>query len=180
MSILPDELIDRAARAITRGEPSSRLRGAVRERIVPSRRGFDSARTGFNRRDIASLVHAWIRKTGRAWIPMTAAAILMIAAIVARSVSRPGIESLRSTQGARSLSVPLPATLQPAASDAGMHGVERSSVRISGPGRTPQRSLVVDPLVIEPISVPLIAVDAGSGVMPIEIEPLQIEPLQPQ
>jgi hypothetical protein len=46
--------------------------------------------------------------------------------------------------------------------------------------RTSRRVIADDPLVIDPISVPLIAVDSSSGVMPIRIEPLQIEPLQRQ
>lgn len=45
---------------------------------------------------------------------------------------------------------------------------------------TPSRIAVIDPLVIEPISVPLMAVDANPGAMPMDIQPLQIEPLQPQ
>ena len=56
----------------------------------------------------------------------------------------------------------------------------RLPVRVNTPRRTPQRTLVVEPLVIEPISVPLMAVDASSGVMPIEIMEMQIEPLRIQ
>jgi len=46
--------------------------------------------------------------------------------------------------------------------------------------RKSQRKLEVEPLVIEPIRMPLIAIDSSSGVMPIEIEDLRIEPLQVQ
>ena len=37
---------------------------------------------------------------------------------------------------------------------------------------------LIPPITIEPLETELIAVDASSGVMPIEIEPLQIEPLR--
>ena len=38
----------------------------------------------------------------------------------------------------------------------------------------------IDPLVIEPMTMPLMAVSASSGEMPIEIDDLRIEPLQIQ
>jgi hypothetical protein len=42
------------------------------------------------------------------------------------------------------------------------------------------RTIEIEPLVIEPIAMPLMAVTTSSGDMPIEIEDLQIEPLLPQ
>ena len=155
MSTPDDELIDRVARAMTHGEPSTRLREAVRTRIEQDRTPW----------------------AGRAWIPASAAATLVLAAIVTWTLPGPQVEPLRSTQLATALDV-TPAI--PLESAPVFVSAQLSAPSDSGSRSTRQLSLAVPPLVIEPISVPLIAVDASSGVMPIEIDPLQIEALQPQ
>jgi hypothetical protein len=174
MSMSDDELINRAAHGMTRGEPSSRLREAVRTRIDRGTPGFVVAGPAGRVR------HFWEKQARHFWVPaLTGAAIVVLAVVAARSLSGPRVELLSST---RIGDVPLvisPVTLQPA-SPAPIGEQVETSVRAGGPRRTPQRAIVVDPLVIEPISVPLIAVESGAGVMPIEIEPLRIEPLQPQ
>jgi hypothetical protein len=170
MSMPDDDLIDRTAHAMTRGEPSLQLRHAVRARIegLPGIVG----RPGLRKQ--ARHVSA-----ARPWIALAAAAVLVLSAIVSRTIDHPHVEPLRSTRIAGAPVVVPPVTLQPIPSGAGELQIEASD-RVSQPRRTPARSIVLDPLVIEPIRVPLIAVDSSSGVMPIEIEPLQIEPLQPQ
>ena len=46
-------------------------------------------------------------------------------------------------------------------------------------GAQPARALEpIDPLVIEPMTMPLMAVAASPGLMPIEMDDLQIDPLQ--
>jgi hypothetical protein len=155
-----DQLIDRAAQAMTRGEPSPRLRGAVRARIAHSR-------------PVPPARYSW-----RPWIPALAgAAIVIVAITVWRTLLEPPGELVRSTRIASAASVMPPVTLQPA--PVSVQQVDTSE-RASGPARPRPRSIVVDPLVIEPINVPLMAVDSSSGVMPLEIELLQIEPLQSQ
>jgi len=176
MSMPDDELIDRTAHAMTRGEPSPQLRHAVRARIerLPGRPGIID-RPGLGAPGLAKQArHA---SGARLWIPVAAVAVLVLSVIVASNVYRPQVEPLRSTRVASAPRVVPPVTMQPMSPDAGEPQLE-ASVRVSRSRRTLPRSLVVDPLVIEPIRVPLIAVDSGSGVMPIEIEPLQIEPLQ--
>lgn len=163
-----DELIDRAAQAMTSGEPSPRLRGAVHARIA-------AGSAGVRRPGLAKQArHAMARHL---WIPaLVGAAIVMLAITVPRTLMEPQGELLRSTRFAGVLSVTPPVTLEPAA--VSLHQVEPPER--ARPDRTRPRNLVVNPLVIDPISVPLMAVDSSSGVMPLEIEPLQIEPLQPQ
>ena len=157
MSTPDDELIDRVARAMTHGEPSTSLRQAVRTRIEQDRTPW----------------------AGRVWIPASAAATLVLAAIVTWTLSDPRVEPLRSTQLATALDVAPPVPLESAPVPVSAQLSARSDSE-GGSRSTRQLSLAVPPLVIEPISVPLIAVDASSGVMPIEIDPLQIEALQPQ
>lgn len=157
MSTPDEELIDRIARGMTHGEPSTRLRQAVRARIEQDRTPW----------------------TSRIWIPASAAAALVLAAVVTWTLPGSRVEPLRSTQVATTLSVIPPVPLAPAPL---LIAVPPSALSDSGgvARRTRQQAIVVSPLVIEPIRVPLIAVDASSGVMPIEIDPLQIEALQPQ
>jgi len=90
------------------------------------------------------------------WAPALVAAMLVI--VVARTVSGPRGE---------------PDTARPTAPLASANpGPQVGSTE--RPER-PERLIVIEPLI-----VPLLAVDTSSGVMPIDIEPLQIEPLQPQ
>ena len=115
------------------------------------------------------------------WVPvMAAAVVLVISVVVAWTLSGPHDAPVPSRQIANASRVTPPAVLRPAPQPVAAARPVETPVRATRPNRTPRRTLVVDPLVIEPISVPLIAVDSNSGVMPIEIVPLQIEPLQPQ
>jgi hypothetical protein len=169
-----DEVIDRAAEALTRGEPSPELRQAVRARIDAVSPGLfrltvpGTASLAFSRRDQAR----------RVWIPVVAAAALVIWVVVARNLSSPRDAPLPSRNIASAYQVTAPVALQPTPALA----VSRPIVRrvATRPGRTAQQNRVVDLLVIEPIRVPLLAVERSSGVMPIDIQPLQIEPLQPE
>jgi hypothetical protein len=168
MSMPDDELIDQVARAMTRGEPSPALRQAVRARLE-------------GEPGLAQQARRWglPSQAPRMWAPALAAAVVVVLMLIwPGTVSGPRVDPLRSTRIASVPYVTPPVMLQPAPQIATVHQVE-TAVRPRGPGRASQRSIVVDPLVIEPISVPLIAVDSSSGAMPIEIEPLQIEPLQP-
>ena len=166
-----DELIDRAAHAMTRGEPSDRLRPDVRARIEkgPSRLGAPEP---------------WRRwkQTLRFWIPAlaSAAAIVVLAATM---VWRP--ESGRpATVSAPGTVAPAPAVVSrvepPVVESPAVSAAPAPQARRARATSTAPRIAVIDPLQIEPLSVPLMAVDANSGAMPMEIQPLQIEPLQPQ
>jgi hypothetical protein len=154
-----DDLIDAVAREMTRGEPSARMRSAIRQQMtVPAR-----------------------VQRGRGWLPLPvwAAACVAVAVVLfisVRSLSGPGVEPLRSTHLVTVLHVPPPVALRPALEALAVNRVE-TSARGAGRRGTPQR-IVVAPLVIEPLSVPQMAVSTSSGVMPIEIDPLQIEPLR--
>jgi hypothetical protein len=176
MSMPDDELIDRAARAMMQGEPSDRLRHAVRARIEsPPPLRLRLARGGRSRVFGSSAVGQPVR---RYWLPVAVAAALVLAVVAARSLSAPRLEPLRTVRFASAQQVAPPVVLQPASPLLSVRRID-TAVRDRRPARPP-RLLAVEPLVIEPISVPLIAVDSDAGVMPIEIEPLQIEPLQPQ
>src|SRR4051812_41774659 len=169
-----DELIDRAAHALTRGEPSPLLRQAIRARV-------DAVSPGRFRLGLpgkAALVFGSRDHARRAWIPVVAAAVLVISVVVARSLSGPRGAQLPSRQIASAYQATPPVVLQPTPALA----VNRPIVTrvATRPGRTAQRQVTADLLVIEPIRVPLIAVETSSGVMPIEIQPLQIDPLQPE
>jgi hypothetical protein len=103
------------------------------------------------------------------WVPaLAAAAVIVIAVITNRPQAMPVVAQPIPDQIARALVVPPPvATANPVAQVATVDRPERS-----------ERS--ERPIVIEPLAVPLMAVDTSSGVMPIEVEPLRIEPLQPE
>jgi hypothetical protein len=174
MSTHDDELIDRAAHAMTRGEPSDRLRHTVRARIEAGRPG-SATRTRHR---------AWWHLP--AWVPASAAvmAVVIVGVIAAgRAWLGPPDTPRPTAVVGRTLSGPPAPTpgLRESTARPGLPpaGVRESSAR-PAPRRTPQRRLEVEPLVIEPIRMPLIAIDSSSGVMPIEIEDLRIEPLQVQ
>jgi len=170
-----DELIDRVAHALTRGEPSNRLRVAVRARIGKSGEGPATR----------PLEPWWMRKPVRhVWLTGVASAVAAVvtlsAVLIWTQPSRhPASSPLQGavttpsgvTTPAETPVVGLPIITAPAAA----HTILRAPAT-----RARQRIAVIDPLVIEPISVPLIAVDANAGAMPLDIQPLQIEPLQSQ
>jgi len=173
-----DELIDRAVHAMTRGEPSDQLRAAIRARIekrppVLSTPGLATYPP-----------EPWQRRKlpRRLWIGAvaSAAALVVLATMVGTPqavrpatsppltvVARPPAVVTRIEPPAVDSPVVAPLTWAPP--------VRRARLTSAAP-----RIAVIDPLLIEPISVPLMAVDTNSGAMPMEIQPLQIEPLQPQ
>lgn len=174
MSTPDDELIERAAHALTRGEPSYRLRQVVRTRIEQRRPAYAvDAGDPWPRRTQGR--HFSWQQTRRVWIPATAGVAIVLAIIAGRTSFDSRLEPLQPAQAAIA---PQPTVLVPAPEPSPRAVEAPRRIKESRPSRT--RAIVVDPLIIEPITVPLIAVGSGSGVMPIEIEPLQIEPLQPQ
>jgi hypothetical protein len=138
-----DRVVDTAAHAMTRGEPSLRLRHDVRARIGKR--------------------PSWRDK--RIWIPaMASATALLLIAIAGRGL----LEQPEAPRLAPQIAtVEPPKSPEPAAPER----FERFE-RFERPS--------VNPIVIEPIVVPLMAVETSSGPMPIEIDPLQVEPLQPE
>src|SRR5690349_17991192 len=94
-----DELIDLTAHAMTRGEPSPHLRGAVRARIASRRPRL--APGPWRRWQPAQRV-----ERRQFWITALAGAVIVILAImVSRTVLEPRGELLRSTRIASELSV---------------------------------------------------------------------------
>ena len=150
-----DELIDRAAHAMTRGEPSARLRQAVRVRI-------DNG-------------------TQRLWIPaLTSVAALVVLAATMVWMPRSGRQA---TSPASAVVTPPPAVVsrvEPRVVESPAATPPASAPPVRRAPRPAPRIAVIDPLLIEPLSVPLMTVETNSGAMPMEIQPLQIEPLQPQ
>src|SRR3954463_4970480 len=182
MSMRDDELIDRVAHVLTRGEPSPQLRQAVRARIdAISPRLLRVGLLG--RAGLAVLWRAGLEfdspyQSRRVGVPVFAASVLVISIVVARTLSGPLDAPLPARNMTSAYQATSPVALQPTpALVVSRPIITRVATR---PGRTAQQNPVVDPLVIEPIRVPLIAVETSSGVMPIEIQPLQIEPLQPE
>jgi hypothetical protein len=151
-----DELIDREARALTRGEPSSRLRQVVRARIEQRPR-------------------TWALPM---WVPALAgAAALAITATIVGQIwfgSPDSSPVVPAASVASAPAVPLAVTKPPEPQP-----VERVEHRERPGPRRPVKEIEIDPLVIEPLEVlRLTATDTSSGVMPIEIDDLRIEPLQ--
>jgi len=148
-----DAVVDAAAQALTSGEPSAQLRMAVRARIERNHSPWP----------------IW----GRAAVACAAALLLIVAAL---TLSDPRGEPDRTRPAPVEQTAAAP-RVAPAVADGS------PSPRVAQgtpPRRRPTRALEsIDPLVIEPIVMPLIAV-TSSGVMPIEIDDLQIEPLQVQ
>jgi hypothetical protein len=163
-----DRAIDAAARDLTCGEPTPQLRAAVRRRIEP---------------------RTWWRMP--MWVPATvAAAAIVVAIVLTRNApdapvgSPPRPEQIVATTPPASL-VPVVSPAPPA-EPTRVRPAVRTTIRPAANSRTdPNGSRastepLYPPLVIEPLVVARIAMDAASGVMPIELEPLQIEALQVQ
>jgi hypothetical protein len=152
-----DDLIDRAARDLMRGDPSVRLRQMVRARIDRRR--------------------AW--PTVAAWIPTLAGVGAVVLALFAWW---PAVEPPPPQPVAVVTPAPAPATAasQPAPlieTVAATQPQARPRRRLTRPARALDP---IAPMVIEPMTTPLMAVGTSSGVMPIEIDDLRIEPLQVQ
>jgi hypothetical protein len=187
MSMRDDESIDRAAYAMTRGEPSPQLRQTVRARI--------------------DLTHS--KRRVPAWVPAAAVVMASVVAVVvvgrALSGSPGGSESVhRTATGPRPTQLASPPTVTPtSAQPPAAVAVRVSAPRTIGrvrrtehPTEVPQYGMEhqdvasippsdaageqIPALVIRPLELTDIAVDTSSAVMPIEIDPLQIVPLQPE
>jgi hypothetical protein len=163
-----DRAIDAAARDLTRGEPTRQLRAAVRRRIEQ---------------------RTWWKMP--IWVPVTAAAAAMVVAVVLTrnapdapgTSSPPPEQTVASNQpapiapGVSPGPLPEPTRIRPAARTTTRPA---ANSRSGSNGARASTDPLYPPLVIEPLVVARIAVDAASGVMPIELEPLQIEALQVQ
>jgi hypothetical protein len=158
-----DALIDDAARQLVAGEPSSALRGAVRERIE-------------RRRSAWSLVPAFAGG---------AALLIVTGMIVGRTLSGPpgGPDKAPTVDRAQSspAAQPPPLVVEPARTRERVQFTRRLAAAAVAPPQEeelPIPPIAIEPLATEPLGPVQIAVDVSSGVMPIEIEPLQIEPLR--
>jgi hypothetical protein len=169
-----DELIDRAAHAMTRGEPSARLRVAVRARLAAGLGGAGLA---------ARRPEPWRRwkQARHLWIPaLASAAALVVLAMTLVWMPRPEHRVASSAPAVVAPPRSVVSRVEPPVVESPVTAAAAPQARRQRVTSTAQRIAVIDPLVIEPISVPLMAVDANSGAMPMDIQPLQIEPLQPQ
>jgi hypothetical protein len=149
----PDDAIDAAARELTRGEPSPRLRHQVRSRI--------------QRRPAGLRVPALVAIGG--------AAAIVLAVFMVWNRPDTGPDQQAAVTPAPVATVQQPAEPTPAKAPAPLRAGRRP--RTTRPTRALEP---IDPLVIEPIAMPPLAVTTSSGVMPIDIDYLQIEPLQIQ
>ena len=152
-----DDVIDAAAHAMTRGEPSVRLRQTVRARI-------DNPR-------------AWPALA--AWLPALAGAATVVFAVFAwwTRVEPPPAQPVAATTPALAPQV-APTQRAPRLEIAAVTpppAIPRP--RVSRPVRALDP---ITPIVIETMTTPLMAVGTSSGEMPIEIDELRIEPLQIQ
>ena len=156
-----DALIDHVARQLVTGEPSSALRSSVRGRIE-------------RRHGVWSLVPAW----------GVTVAVAVTAVIVGRALWDVPDAVNRSKTSAQRAAVTQPGRVEPAERSERLERSERPerSERSERSARSavpvlPEEESPIPPIAIEPLATVQVAVDASSGVMPIEIEPLQIEPL---
>jgi hypothetical protein len=160
-----DDVIDAAARSMTRGVPSESLRTAVRARIegpaTPSLR--------------LPPVRVW-------QMGLAAASVAVIAFVVGGNLSErsPAPEdvlparALAIVAAPPSLSPPVPLALKRAAVTAAPAATAAApAVAVL----EPPELIVIDSLDVEPIGAQLVAVDSIPESMPILIEPLRVEPL---
>ena len=158
-----DAAIDAAARSLTAGEPPSSLRAAVQGRIARRRNA------------------SWL-------VPAAAVAAVLVVALVGRTLSGPSVaggpempQLPAKLEPPVLVAVPAPRPIMGAAD---VRRVVATTVPSAPPAMdTPdappeEPAPMIPPITIEPLETKLIAVETGSGVMPIEIEPLQIEPLR--
>ena len=178
-----DAAIDAAARSLTAAEPSPALRAGVRDRIGRRRIAWwlvpasalavvivvalvgrtDVGRTDVGRTDVGR-TDVGRTDVGRTGVGRTLSGPATDIRLASEHVSPPpetvGLAATGGPDKARPASVgqarPI-ATFEPAPED------------LESP---------IPPIMIPPLETKQIAVDARSGVMPIEIEPLRIEPLQ--
>lgn len=149
-----DAVIDAAAQSMTRGEPTAQLRTTVRARIERNQAPW--------------------RLWGRVAMAGAAAFLLIV---VARTFSGSGGESDQARHTPVQQTVIAP-RVEPAVDEV---SPPPRVAQVTRPRRRPTRALdPIAPLVIEPMTTPLMAVGTSSGVKPIEINDLRIEPLQIQ
>ena len=151
-----DDPINIAARDLTMGEPSAQLHHRVRSRIA--RPGGVSRPTWIGVAGAAAAVLALFIFSDRPQIPPDQRSA------VAVPQAPPAGQQDSAEPPPTQVVVPVAAKAPPV-------GQPRT--------RRPTRSLEpIEPLVIEPMTLPLIAIGTSSGVMPIEMDDLHIEPLQ--
>ena len=166
-----DALIDDAARQLVAGQPSSSLRGAVRDRIGSRRSPWVFA-PAFAAAGAVVLVAILVGPTGA---PDAERAVP--SATVAR-IERPahGIEPMERFE--RQEPSERPERLERPERFERFERLERSADLTFEEEEPLIPPIMIEPLTaIEPLASVQIAVDTSSGVMPIEIAPLQIEPL---
>ena len=172
-----DALIDSAARQMVAGEPSSSLRGAVRDRIERRR-------------------SAWSLSPAMAGV---AAAVVIAAVLVGRTLSGPADMPGASDKARPTIeltSAPdVAETARPSVDvdDVGMRSVRlqadqnrvRLTRRLADDVAAPpqEEESLIPSIAVEPLEPAQIAVGnpitvESSGVMPIEVAPLQLEPLR--
>ena len=146
---MPDDLIDRAARELTQGEPSPQLRQQVRARIG--------------------------RPRGYSLPAMVPAVAALVAIVVAGVLMQQSAWKVALPEPPRVALGPVE-SLDPVIIGAAPDRPERDgrTVRADQPA-----SLRIAPLTIEPIAMPLMAVTTSSGtpieIDDLRIEPLQIQ-----
>jgi hypothetical protein len=154
-----DQLIASAAKALTASEPTRALRSGVRERITRPR-------------------SAWSFVPVLAGVPVLAVAAVIVGRVWSGAAGEPASvrPSNQIVDAAPAPSAPAAVFVQPVVTQAAR---AQTRPRLTARRETPLEvdDTVIPPLTIAPLSTTQIAVDTGSGVMPIEIEPLQIEPL---
>lgn len=156
-----DAAIDAAASALTAADPSPALRAAVRDRIGGRRTSW------------------WL-------VPVGALAALIVVMLVGRALLGPSEGPGRVRAGTTRPGVaPEPIAVPGLAPDiqpvvAATTATRPPMRRLPTPFEPAPEDLepLIPPIMIPPLETKQIAVDARSGVMPIEIEPLRIEPLQ--
>lgn len=162
-----DALIDSAARQMVAGEPSSSLRGAVRNRIE-------------HRRSAWPLLPA---------VAGVAAAVVIAAVLVSRTLLPDVGPTLSGPAGDRDTDRPTIERVAIPAPPAPIVESDTRSVRLARRladevAAPPQEEEPLIPLIaVEPVEPVQIAVGnpitvESSGVMPIEVAPLQLEPLR--
>ena len=148
-----DELIDAVARDLTRGEPSLQLRRRVRCRIA--------TRGG--------------RVLWPAWAGMAGAAVALMTLLV----MWPSPEGVPNHEVAVAVPPPQPAGQTPSPGPITAPAVAAKAPISRKPAAGAAEPLEpIDPLVIEPMTMPLIAGGSSPELVPIEMDDLRIEPLQ--
>lgn len=152
-----DDIIDRVARGLTRGEPSSRLRQAIQRRIAPRRTPWRVVR----------------------WVP-AAATVLLLLVVLPRTMPAPDPHS--PPEAPRATGAAVARGTKPVVPSAVAEKTPVTHARSREARLPPARvepMAPVPPLVdIEPLVTDPITVATSVDMVPLEIEPLHIEPLE--